>query len=274
VFFGWFNAQQPGGSRPLNSLGMQFGGGSHGLALHFRVITGSNKSVGTNITPHVKGQGKERPIKDDGTCYDWTMSCDPDANNGNGRVEFTVKSRSEMHEEFEGKPITLDLPASFKEEGMTFDRFGMMNMPRPGRKLTVWFDDLRYDGREQDFSKDPNWEGVGNRTTYQPDVVGGANDFGFFRSADEKAELPPNSQVRSAGWPQLEQEHESAGKTLAQLHKVTNNYTLPPDACPTFKALYDELQQMEADLHQHIHLENNILFPRAVELEGVPGGEG
>jgi regulator of cell morphogenesis and NO signaling len=66
---------------------------------------------------------------------------------------------------------------------------------------------------------------------------------------------------------QLEQEHESAGKTLAKLREVTNNYTLPGDACPTFKALYDELQQMEADLHQHIHLENNVLFPRALDLE-------
>ncbi len=66
---------------------------------------------------------------------------------------------------------------------------------------------------------------------------------------------------------QLEEEHESAGKTLAQLRKITNDYTLPPDACPTFKALYDELQQMEADLHQHIHLENNVLFPRVLDLK-------
>lgn len=64
----------------------------------------------------------------------------------------------------------------------------------------------------------------------------------------------------------LEQEHENAGKTLAQLREVTHNYTLPDDACPTFKALYDELQQIETDLHQHIHLENNILFPRALDL--------
>ena len=42
---------------------------------------------------------------------------------------------------------------------------------------------------------------------------------------------------------------------------------MPPDACPTFKAVYEELQRMEADLHQHIHLENNILFPRAIEME-------
>jgi regulator of cell morphogenesis and NO signaling len=66
---------------------------------------------------------------------------------------------------------------------------------------------------------------------------------------------------------QLEQEHENAGRTLAKLREVTNNYTLPSDACPTFKALYDELQQMEADLHQHIHLENNVLFPRALKLD-------
>ena len=66
---------------------------------------------------------------------------------------------------------------------------------------------------------------------------------------------------------QMEHEHEIAGESLAKLRKVTGDYTLPPDACPTFRVLYDELQQMEADLHQHIHLENNILFPRAMELE-------
>ena len=65
---------------------------------------------------------------------------------------------------------------------------------------------------------------------------------------------------------QLEQEHESAGQLLAKLREATDNYTLPPDACPTFKALYDGLQQMEADLHQHIHLENNVLFPRVLEI--------
>lgn len=50
---------------------------------------------------------------------------------------------------------------------------------------------------------------------------------------------------------------------------LAGRYVLPQDACPTFGALYAELQRMEADLHQHIHLENNILFPRAIELEGA-----
>ncbi len=68
---------------------------------------------------------------------------------------------------------------------------------------------------------------------------------------------------------QLEHEHDSAGATLAKLRQVTHDYALPDDACPTFKAVYDELQQMEADLHQHVHLENNILFPRALKPEAA-----
>jgi regulator of cell morphogenesis and NO signaling len=65
-------------------------------------------------------------------------------------------------------------------------------------------------------------------------------------------------------------EHEDAGAVLAQLRKVTRDYTVPDDACPTFRALYEELEQMEDDLHQHIHLENNILFPRAIAAKSAP----
>jgi regulator of cell morphogenesis and NO signaling len=80
----------------------------------------------------------------------------------------------------------------------------------------------------------------------------------------------PSSPFGSVRKPiqQMEHEHDDAGKTLAQLREVTHHYALPSDACPTFRATYEELQRMEADLHQHIHLENNILFPRAIELEG------
>ncbi|MGO8749299.1 MAG: iron-sulfur cluster repair di-iron protein [Thermoguttaceae bacterium] len=69
---------------------------------------------------------------------------------------------------------------------------------------------------------------------------------------------------------QMEHEHESAGQTLMQIRKATADYTLPDDACPTFRALYEELARMEKDLHQHIHLENNILFPRAIAAESPP----
>ena len=72
------------------------------------------------------------------------------------------------------------------------------------------------------------------------------------------------SAIPSARW---KREHESAGEALAQIRKVTGGYALPDDACPTFRALYEELEHMEEDLHQHIHLENNILFPKAIAME-------
>ena len=62
-------------------------------------------------------------------------------------------------------------------------------------------------------------------------------------------------------------EHDAAGEILRTLRQLSNEYTTPVGACPTYLAYYDGLQQFERDLHQHIHLENNILFPRAVALE-------
>eukprot|EP00825_Cyclidium_porcatum_P046810 TRINITY_DN7460_c0_g1_i2.p1 TRINITY_DN7460_c0_g1~~TRINITY_DN7460_c0_g1_i2.p1 ORF type:complete len:175 (-),score=20.00 TRINITY_DN7460_c0_g1_i2:270-794(-) len=65
----------------------------------------------------------------------------------------------------------------------------------------------------------------------------------------------------------MEQEHETAGIILKQLDKLSNGYTAPEDACNTFRVLYGKLKAFEDDLHVHIHLENNILFPKAIELE-------
>lgn len=71
---------------------------------------------------------------------------------------------------------------------------------------------------------------------------------------------------------QMEHEHENAGQALARMRELTHNYQLPADACMTFGTLYEALEAMEKDLHEHIHLENNILFPSAVELETAMTG--
>ena len=65
----------------------------------------------------------------------------------------------------------------------------------------------------------------------------------------------------------MEDEHENAGDIFKEINKLTNNYTPPEGACNTFRALYAKLDEFEQDLHQHIHLENNILFPKAILLE-------
>ena len=62
----------------------------------------------------------------------------------------------------------------------------------------------------------------------------------------------------------LEQDHDDTGALLGKIRQITDAYQAPPGACTTFRALYAGLEALEKDVHQHIHLENNILFPRAL----------
>jgi regulator of cell morphogenesis and NO signaling len=64
-------------------------------------------------------------------------------------------------------------------------------------------------------------------------------------------------------------EHDTAGDLLREIRAVTLGFAAPEDACASFRALYAALEEFERDLHRHIHLENNLLFPRAVELEAT-----
>jgi regulator of cell morphogenesis and NO signaling len=64
----------------------------------------------------------------------------------------------------------------------------------------------------------------------------------------------------------MEAEHAEAGAALSFIRQVTDGFTPPDWACPTFRGLYYGLAQLEADMHVHVHLENNVLFPRATEL--------
>ncbi|HUL74923.1 MAG TPA: iron-sulfur cluster repair di-iron protein [Vicinamibacterales bacterium] len=65
----------------------------------------------------------------------------------------------------------------------------------------------------------------------------------------------------------MEADHTLAGELAEQLRRLTNGFVPPADGCTTYRACYAELARFEADLHRHIHLENNVLFPRTLELE-------
>lgn len=65
----------------------------------------------------------------------------------------------------------------------------------------------------------------------------------------------------------METEHESAGDSLKRMSEITDGFTPPDDACSTYRVLYAKLKEFESDLFQHIHLENNILFPKAIAVE-------
>lgn len=186
AFFGWFKAEQPGGGRQ-NTLGFRFAGEGSGARLTLQLVTATNQACGTKVTPWIvdkskpKGQRKFRPtsIKNDGTQYTWTLGYDPQASEGNGQLQFAIRSNSPQPEEFEGKTFTVALPKGYKQQGTTFDRFGLVNSMRPGNSLTIYFDDLQYDGKAQGFSQDPGWIGAGNQASYQSREEGGAHDFGY-----------------------------------------------------------------------------------------------
>jgi regulator of cell morphogenesis and NO signaling len=69
----------------------------------------------------------------------------------------------------------------------------------------------------------------------------------------------------------MEMEHESAGDAMARIRKLTGGYVAPEDGCSTYRACFQELEAFERDLHAHVHLENNILFPKARALEATGG---
>jgi regulator of cell morphogenesis and NO signaling len=88
----------------------------------------------------------------------------------------------------------------------------------------------------------------------------------------ESGKQLPRAAFGAVGNPvhMMELEHEDSGNALKELRSLTSNYTPPQDACFSYNTLFAALKDFETDLHQHIHLENNILFPRAVALEQQP----
>ncbi len=88
---------------------------------------------------------------------------------------------------------------------------------------------------------------------------------GFLSGHTERPEVPCGSVAHPIR--QMEHEHDGAGNLLAKMRALTGDYQPPEDACQTFRALYEALEALEADLHEHIHLENNILFPTSVRQE-------
>jgi regulator of cell morphogenesis and NO signaling len=62
-------------------------------------------------------------------------------------------------------------------------------------------------------------------------------------------------------------EHDAAGEALAEIRRLSNDFTPPEGACPTYRGYLHALEEFEQDLHRHVHLENNILFPRAIDID-------
>jgi hypothetical protein len=169
LFFGWFNADTLGSGRNRNTLGWYLDGEKTGARMLAIVNTGTNRAHGAFVTPFRRGV-KMLPLLPDGSRHSWKLSYDPRAADGKGALTFTLDGK---------EPVVTEFPAGFKKEGATFNRFGLMNTQKGGRPLTVYLGDLAYDGKAQDFARDPRWEGKGNRVTFQDGERTGAHHFGF-----------------------------------------------------------------------------------------------
>ncbi len=88
-------------------------------------------------------------------------------------------------------------------------------------------------------------------------------------SAESGLRQPIASQFGTVQNPinMMEMEHELVGKNFEEIRSLSKDYTLPEDACTSYRVLYKSLEAFENDLHMHIHLENNIVFPKALLLE-------
>lgn len=120
-----------------------------------------------------------------------------------------------------------------------------------------------------------------------PEMIEVLNVFNRFKAQlelhmqkEEMVLFPGIASMEATGTPQIfgcgggiehpievmNQEHDDAGMALSAMRRLTRDYTPPGDACSSFKLLLSSLAQIESDMHQHVHKENNILFPRALEL--------
>jgi regulator of cell morphogenesis and NO signaling len=98
--------------------------------------------------------------------------------------------------------------------------------------------------------------------------------FPYIKKLSQAGSDGPGVDKSGFGWIKspisvMETEHETAGIMVKRLSKLSNNYTPPVDACQTFCLLFDKLKAFETDIHLHVHLENDILHPKAIELENA-----
>lgn len=86
------------------------------------------------------------------------------------------------------------------------------------------------------------------------------------QAEDDIPPIPPFGSARQL-IEAMEAEHDETGDALHKIATLSNSYTPPEDACPTFQTLYALLKEFDATTKKHIHLENNVLFPKTIELE-------
>jgi hypothetical protein len=176
VFVGWFFHDQPDTARPTSSLGMHIDTEASGGRLAVRMLSTGNRGCGKFVTRYIPGKDRPTPLAR-GSRYGFTITYDPTGANGKGQVSFELRGH-EPTPTIES-PITFEVTPEVRQDGATFDRFGIVAMRKAGGPLSLFLDDLVIDEKPWDFSTDPAWDGSNNRLTYEDDETVGAQNFGY-----------------------------------------------------------------------------------------------
>jgi hypothetical protein len=169
VLFGWFHDTSRGWRTP-NSLTFRIdgNGGKYWVFFEYGTRNWLTGGAGTFEGPRYQTT-RTKPFAADGTVHRWSLSYDPDGNNGGGTVAFGL----------DGKTYPLSLAPGHRADGAAFNRFGMFNQQSSGGGIEVYLDDLVLDGEPIDLGRDPGWEARGNSVAFEDRVRRPWNDFGF-----------------------------------------------------------------------------------------------
>ncbi len=120
--------------------------------------------------PERPGRNQFAGFASKGAVHTWSLEYDPDANGGQGSIIATIDDQKAV----------CHLDAGHKEDGASFNRFGLLSIPKSyDQGGEIWLDDIDVNGEREDFATDPKWDAVGNRQTYTTYSVRPRFDFGF-----------------------------------------------------------------------------------------------
>ncbi len=168
VLIGWFNHASRGWRTP-NSLAIRLDGEAGKFRVFFEYGTRHWMTGGGETFEGPWQTTKTPPLAADGTPHSWTLSYDPSGAGGRGEMVFVL----------DGATYRAALEEGHKADGAVFDRFGMINQQTDGDEMTVFAGDIALDGERQDLSKDPGWEGTGNRSSFRDTTVRPLHNFGY-----------------------------------------------------------------------------------------------
>ena len=176
VLVGFFNSKTVNEWRTANSLVLRLYGRGDVFYAYVEYATAQWRAGGDSpggfatTTESATGKEQLRGFPARGVPHSWSLTYDPDGNGGDGSLSVTIDDETAV----------CRLDPGHKRDGATFDRFGLLNIPKSyDQGGEVWLDDVWVNGRKENFDVDPRWEAVGNRRTYVTEHVRPRFDFGF-----------------------------------------------------------------------------------------------